>query len=504
MTGRRTNTRPCGTPGCTQPRGHLGLCTEESLPRVEDEAEVHGTTDTCATVADHSAAPSARGSVGGLGVASTRTRRGISQPRQQVTSLVATLLDPRNELTRFFCDQVEDRAKCRLVQTAHVVREIVVTMQPEVHTEGCAQSLTLRRLRDLAAAWTVRGVSARGPRWTRLDALVAACPHLETLELYECPKLTSLTGLGESAVRRLRVTFSIFSSGVGRLTSLDGLPSTLTHLAVTNCRLPASLHALPRALVSLALDRCDGVGSLDGLPSTMTDLSLGGCRNLVYSLDDLPRALLRLSLSERADDLPDGSGLASLRGLPSTLSHLELCGFGGLTSFEGIPNALSSLSLCHCEGFTTLDGLSDSLQHLHLVDCHGLTDLAGLPARLLRLEVPLYADMGLSDLIVPAATAVGLRLPPPPASALSSVGAEASAHDLGVWVRPRRLVLIPDGADAPLRKPVHVYPGDTVGDVVRREWPAGDARLHAGRHGPRLDETTPLAAVAEGVQIWKM
>ena len=140
MTGRRTNTRPCGTPGCTQPRGHLGLCTEESLPRVEDEAEVHGTTDTCATVADHSAAPSARGSVGGLGVASTRTRRGISQPRQQVTSLVATLLDPRNELTRFFCDQVEDCAKCRLVQTAHVVREIVVTMQPEVHTEGCAQS----------------------------------------------------------------------------------------------------------------------------------------------------------------------------------------------------------------------------------------------------------------------------------------------------------------------------------------------------------------------------
>ena len=151
--------------------------------------------------------------------------------------------------------------------------------------------------------------------------------------------------------------------------------------------------------------------------------------------DDLPRALLRLSLSERADDLPDGSGLARSACLPSTLSHLELCGFGGLTSFEGIPNALSSLSLCHCEGFTTLDGLSDSLQHIHLVDCHGLTDLAGLPARLLRRGAPLRRHGSLRPHRA-GRDAVGLRLPPPPASALSSVGAEASAHDLGVWVRP--------------------------------------------------------------------
>jgi hypothetical protein len=67
----------------------------------------------------------------------------------------------------------------------------------------------------------------------QLAAYFRENPELKTLELYNCPGLTSL----------------------------PALPSTLTGLGVDNCPVLTSLPALPSTLTDLLVNKCPGLTS---------------------------------------------------------------------------------------------------------------------------------------------------------------------------------------------------------------------------------------------------
>jgi len=280
-------------------------------------------------------------------------------------ALVTALLEPQDDLSRHVVSHLDSRAKGRLAQTCTGVNSILKSIKPDVYLD---KPLTLKWLKTLARKWTIKGVVCKGNRWTKLDAVVTACPYLEKLELVGCDHITSVASL----------------------------PSSLTHLVVSDCVRISSVASLPSSLTSLVLRGCSDITSVDSLPSSLTRLELRGC-----------------------------VCIPSVASLPSSLTHLELRGCGHITSVDSLPNSLTRLEVSYCDQITPVDSLPSSLTRLELRGCGGVTDL------------------------VHAAVAIGLQ--------------PETAGDDSVWIRPKRLVLLPDASGgAALRKRLFC-PGDALG-----------------------------------------
>ncbi|QHO22405.1 Putative disease resistance RPP13-like protein [Arachis hypogaea] len=196
-------------------------------------------------------------------------------------------------------------------------------------------------------------------RCSNLESVsVSKPPHaaLQSLTVYECPKLVSFAGEGLAA-------------------------PNLTHLRVTKCH---KLEALPRGMNSL-------------LPN-LESLHIQGCPNICRSPEGgLPPNLKQLSVGGCKEQVRGVSWLGNL----DNLTHLMILGDGRESRIKSYPEVgslprLPSLTTLHIHYFHNLETLEcnellrlTSLQQLHILSCHKLENMEGekLPPSLLLLQL---------------------------------------------------------------------------------------------------------------------
>ena len=271
--------------------------------------------------------------------------------------------------------------------------------------------------------------------------------YTQVTDLGEVPDtvtLLDLTGTDAADLSTLPRKIKVSSLAVGgpRLEDLDGLPSALVDLRVTNANihslgdLPSGLKSLslsgltldtigrlPASLISLSLERVV-VEDLGALPGGLQSLKLlPGTTSQHISLEDLPPFLVNL-IAER-NYVPDISRQRYLRSLdvrdallkpellPDTLGELKLNrtlldqsaqpkakplkfilpkSLRSLSlvntktvDFDGLPVGIRSLDISSCAN-TSLGPLPDSLRELNLSSCM-LSSLRGLPGSLKVIDL---------------------------------------------------------------------------------------------------------------------
>lgn len=96
-----------------------------------------------------------------------------------------------------------------------------------------------------------------------------------------------------------------------KLTTLDNLPSSITHLYCYYNRI-VNLDKLPNSIYSLICD-CNQIVALDHLPSSIIELFCKG--NQIVELDHLPSSITHLYCEHNQ--------IVALDHLPSSITHLQ-------------------------------------------------------------------------------------------------------------------------------------------------------------------------------------
>lgn len=224
------------------------------------------------------------------------------------------------------------------------------------------------------------------------------------------------------------------ANGVQR-EALDHFPPWLLSLDVSNLPYPLrSLQALPRKLTYLNVSGDGQLTGFSGVPGRLTHLAASGNDDIRY-FSPLPPSLkclelggqylvsLREQLASNLNALAslrlEGTNLASLRGLPSSLRSLDVSANPKLAQVDYLPPLLSELRI---DAAKIPAGMAFPL---YLKDLHlsrtSLPDFSGMPAGLGALTLSSVAvgewkglplslrSLNLINVRLPAALPTGLR-----------------------------------------------------------------------------------------------
>ncbi|RYR70694.1 hypothetical protein Ahy_A02g005020 [Arachis hypogaea] len=212
----------------------------------------------------------------------------------------------------------------------------------------------------------------------------APFPQLETLEIWDCPKLrgdlpTFLPSLKSLLIFRceelgcylprapILLRINIFGKQKARMRDL---PLSLQLLRIEGKQLVDSLfeamtHTQPTSLIDLHISECSSAISFpgDALPPSLKYLHIDDCKNVEFPMQHQQHHSL------------------------TSLTIFNSCDSPTSFAFPAFPNLLI-LIIRRCENLTSLEvSQSQSLQQLMVAECPKLENIIGLPASLIRLFI---------------------------------------------------------------------------------------------------------------------
>lgn len=154
---------------------------------------------------------------------------------------------------------------------------------------------------------------------------------------------------------------------------LSKIPPWVTKVTLSNCGV-TSLIGLNPSVESLNLRECEELTTLAGLPDSLVELDLYKLAKLKWEPAHLPRALRALLVSGTYH------AEANLRGLPSAIEVMSLCGLPALRTTDGFPKSLRGLGLFNLSRLQDLRGVPHSLVNLQLSNCPRVSILPFCPS----------------------------------------------------------------------------------------------------------------------------
>ena len=168
-----------------------------------------------------------------------------------------------------------------------------------------------------------------------------------------------------------KVNFTIESST--NLKSLKGLPKSIDTLRFVDCNI-TSLSDLSREvkqLNSIVINHCTKLTSLMGMPNTVTEVYLRDVTKLA-DLKGISNAVNRF-------ECENCTKLSSLKGLPGKMEDIYIEKCPSMTSLKGAPEDVSGMFMCAKCNIKNLVGSPRTAAQIRIESCPELTSLKGAP-----------------------------------------------------------------------------------------------------------------------------